>query len=174
MDWVTLSRRQVEEDTLPRVCIVCGDAATDRIHKTFTYTPNWVGFLYLCGIFPGAIAEKRFGKEMRVACPVCAKHTRHWKNVYIAAAAGWLPGALLAAVGFLAGMLLDPGNDSDGQIIGLVAGIGVGVLIWAGVFFYFESKLIIVKKITNEDITFEKVSHAFARAACDSQDSPDV
>lgn len=174
MDWVTVSRRQVEEDTLPHICIVCGDAATDRIHKTFTYAPNWVSLLYFIAFFPGVIAEKRFGKEMRVACPVCAKHTRHWKNVYIAAAVGWLPGALLAFVGFFGGMWLDPGNDFEARVNGLVGGISVGLLIWGGLFLYFESLLITVKKITDEDITFEKVSDAFARAVGDSQDSVDV
>ena len=110
---------------------------------------------------------------MRVACPVCAKHMRHWKNVYLAAATGWLPGALLALVGFLIGMLLDAGNDSDGRIFGTLTGIGIGLLIWAGLFLYFESLLIQVKKISDDDITFEKVSDAFARAAGGSREALD-
>jgi len=74
MDWVTLTRQQVDNDALPRVCMACGKPATCSVNETFEYSPEWVEWLYFAGYFPGLIADNFFGKEMRVSCPFCHEH----------------------------------------------------------------------------------------------------
>jgi hypothetical protein len=57
MDWVTISKQQVESDALPQVCMACGGPASCRINRTFSFTPEWAEYLYFLFLVPGVIAE---------------------------------------------------------------------------------------------------------------------
>jgi hypothetical protein len=166
MDWVTLTRRQVESDALPRVCMACGAPAACVVNKTFSHTPEWVGWLYLAGIIPGIIAEHFFTRQLRVGCPFCRRHRNHWLALYWTAGAGWLAVAALAGLGFLAGAALAPGTLSAGWV-GLGVGAGLGLLTWLVPVIYLASTRIGATKVTEDDITLQGVCDAFVKAARD-------
>ena len=168
MDWVKFTRDQVDNDALPRFCIVCGEPTTECVNKTFSHTPQWIEYLYFAGIFPGMIAEQFFGKEMRVSCPVCPKHRTHWSKLVWVASVGWLLGVPFALVGLALGAAIFP--VADPRTVGLVvAGAVTGLVIWIAFVTRLAVTRVKVSKITGDEITFERVSDAFARAAAEEK-----
>src|SRR5262249_32483410 len=158
--------RQVESDALPRVCMACGAPAACAVNKTFSHTPEWVGWLYLAGIVPGLVAHHFFSKEMRVGCPFCRRHRNHWLALYWSARAGWLAAGGLAGLGCRAGTALAPDAAAAGWV-GLGVGAGLGLLAWLVPVIYLANTRIDATKVTDDDITLQGVCDAFARAARD-------
>jgi hypothetical protein len=173
MDWVTLTKQQVEADTLPRVCMVCGQPATCQVNHTFAHTPEWVGWLYLAFILPGLIAEHFLTNEMRVSCPFCSRHRNHWRALYWLTGVGWLVcGLVLAGVGYLVGLAV--GSSKVAPTIGLAAGAGIGLAAWLVAVVYVNSTRIHATKVTSAEITFQGIHNDFVRAVRDQQDSAKV
>jgi hypothetical protein len=173
MDWVTFTREQVDANSLPSVCIVCGEHATDCVNKTFSHTPDWVQYLYFAGFFPGMIAEHFWTKEMRVSCPVCPKHRTHWSKLVWFASAGWLLALPLALLGLALGAVMFP--VADPRTVGLVAaGAIIGLIIWITIVIRLAVTWVKVSRISNtgDEITFERVSDAFATAAVETKMPP--
>ena len=170
MDWVTLTRQQVEDDALPPVCMVCGQPATCHINQTFSYTPEWVGWLYLASIVPGLIAAHFLTQEMRVSCRFCSRHRNHWRSLYWLGGVGWLVvGLAFAGVGYLVGVAVGAGDPAP--YIGLGVGAGVGLAVWLVALIYVGSTRIGATKVTSADITLQGVHDAFARAVKDELSS---
>ena len=79
MDWVTLTREEVEADALPAVCMECGGHAPHRVNRTFVKDPEWVESAtlvgFLAGILPGLIidglSQRYLRRRIRVSCPFC-------------------------------------------------------------------------------------------------------
>jgi hypothetical protein len=164
MDWITLTKEQVERDTLPPVCMVCGEPATCRVNTSFAHTPEWVGWLYFPFILPGIIAEQFFTKEMRVSCPFCARHRGHWSVLNWTAGVGWLVGGLVfAGLGFLIGSLFTA-YLTDAAYIGIAVGTALGILAWIGVLIYLAITRIDSKTVTADSITLHRVADGFVRA----------
>jgi hypothetical protein len=171
MDWVTLTRQQVENDALPRVCMACGSPATCRVNESFSHTPDWVQWLYLAGFFPGLIADQFFTKEIRVSCPFCQKHRHHWQLLYWTAGIGWLfAGALFASIGLFVGAVFFSTSGSA-HYIGLGVGAALGIVLWLAVLIYLSSTRIIATKVTAEEVTLQRVADAFAKAMKDQRPS---
>jgi len=174
MDWVSLTKQQVENDALPRVCMACGEPATCCFNKSFSHTPDWVQWLYFAGFFPGMIAEHFFRKEMRVPCPFCQKHRHHWRLLYWTAGIGWLvAGALFAGIGLLVGAVL-ASTSGSAPYIGLGVGAGLGIVLWLAVLIYLCNTRINSTKVTADEITLRRVADAFAKAVRDQQPSVKV
>lgn len=174
MDWVTLTRDQVDNDALPRVCMVCGQPATECVNKTFSHTPPWVEYLYFAGVFPGMIAEHFFAKEMRVSCPVCSRHRRHWSAFVLTAGLGWLLAVPFSLIGYALGATIFPAGDAR-TIFGVVfAGAVLGLIIWITFVVRLALTRVKVANITSagDAITFERVSDAFARLASETHHPP--
>lgn len=171
MDWVTLTKEQVERDGLPPVCMKCGAPASCRVNTTFTHTPEWVGWLYFAGILPGIIAEQFVSREMRVSCPFCHRHRNHWSVLNWTAGVGWLVGGLFfAGVGFGIGSIFTE-SLKDAPYIGLGVGAALGIAIWIGLLIFLAATRISSKSITSESITLHRVADGFTRAVRASQDS---
>jgi hypothetical protein len=169
MDWVTLSKNEVETDSLPRVCMACGAPATTAVNESFSHTPDWVGWLYLSGFIPGVIAEHYYTKHMRVACPFCDRHKGHWRVMYWVAGAGWLLAALpLACLGYLVGAALRPDSGPVGWV-GAGVGAGVGIAAWVLALVWLHNTRIDASKVTDGEITFQGVADAFVKAVKDKQ-----
>ena len=169
MDWVTLTKEQVERDALPPVCMKCGEPATCRVNTSFSHTPEWVGWLYFAFILPGMIGEQFFGKEMRVSCPFCQKHRNHWSVLNWTAGVGWLVGGLLfAGAGFGIGSIFTA-SLKDAPYIGIAVGAGIGILSWIGVLIYLATTRIDATKVTKDSITLNRVADGFSRAVREQQ-----
>ncbi|NNJ24812.1 hypothetical protein [Alienimonas chondri] len=91
MDWITLTRTEIEADALPPVCMECGEDAPVRVNRTFGVTPFWLepfsalAELFI-GLLPGLIvggaAVGLFRRETRISCPFCERHANHWARPY--------------------------------------------------------------------------------------------
>jgi hypothetical protein len=173
MDWVTFTREQVDANSLPNVCIVCGARATECVNKTFSHTPDWVQYLYFAGIFPGMIAEHFCAKEMRVSCPVCPKHRTHWSKLVWFASAGWLLALPLALLGLALGAVIFPVAEARTVEV-VAAGAILGLIIWLTIVIRLAGTRVKVSNIssTGGEITFERVSDAFAAAATETEMPP--
>ena len=92
--YVTISRRQIETNQLPDCCMVCGKHTKRRISKEFEHTPEWAGIILVFAFilfFPvGIVLAVMLNKKMRMNCPICAKHTRHWSTLNWFAGLGWM------------------------------------------------------------------------------------
>ena len=169
MDWVTLTRQQIEDDALPAVCMECGQPATCRVSETFSHTPEWVGWLYWAGFFPGLILQHFFTREMRVACPFCERHRNHWRRLYWLGGVGWLLGPLLgAALAAIVCLAVMPGSLGQAPFyIALGSGAGVGFIVWLAALIRLGATRIDASKVTAEEITFQGVHDNFVKAVKD-------
>jgi len=164
MDWVTLTKEQVERDELPPVCMKCGAPASCRVNTTFSHTPEWVGWLYFPFLIPGIIAEQFFSRQMRVSCPFCHKHRNHWAMLNWTGGIGWLVGGLLfAGAGLGIGSIFTE-FLKDAPYIGIAVGAALGIVAWIGVLIYLATTRIDSKNITSESITLHRVADGFTRA----------
>lgn len=136
MDWITLTHAEVENDALAPVCAHCGARAAARHNQDFEWHPDWVGWLFLAGFFPGLLAHAFCNKKMRVALPVCERHGPMTPWQVAAAAAGWLVlPALFAGITLGACLLfrmVDPAELLSNAVLITVTAMtgGVGFLVW--------------------------------------------
>lgn len=92
--YVTLTRHQIEHNQLPDNCMVCGKHTKRRVSKEFEHTPEWAGvvmvFLFIFFFPAGIVMAVMVNKKVRMNCPVCVKHTKHWSNLVWFASTGWM------------------------------------------------------------------------------------
>src|SRR5262249_9663675 len=69
MATVRLERDEVDNDSLPDVCMVCGAEATLRKRKSFSWHPPWVILLILISLWPYIIVALILTKRMTVRAP---------------------------------------------------------------------------------------------------------
>jgi hypothetical protein len=168
MDWVTLTKQEVEADALPEICIVSGAQATARFNHTFRWVPEWVQYLYWLGGLPGVIATAVLKREMRVSCPVCSKERATWRSYEQLRRGGWLIGLLLAVSGALFAAIWSSGNTQGVNLgavgIGTSVGLGSGLLVWWLSLLTYSQGVIRATKITEQEIHLVGVADAFVKA----------
>jgi len=120
VDWLTLTRDEVENDALVPVCVHCGRPATGRHNQTFEWHPHWAVLLLFAGLVPGVVAMLLTRQQMRVSLPVCARHGPMPPGRIFAWSGGWLAGP---ALGTLALMF-------DFSIWIFLIGLGIGLAGW--------------------------------------------
>jgi len=160
-DWVTLTKDQVENDSLPAICIVCGKPASQCANKTFSFSPDWFHL-------PGKTWADKFSsafseREIRVACPVCARHRSYWSRLVWVASTGWLSIVPLGLVGYIVAWEAYPRHGGP-QAAGAAIGASVALTLWIGSIIYLASNRIRAESITNDEIRLTRVSPQFARA----------
>jgi hypothetical protein len=96
---VTLSRYECTGDLLPPVCTVCGEPATEKIERKFSWHPQWSELLIV-----GALI---FTKRISVRLPICARHASFWRRRNQVALIGLLVVLVLAAAAIIH-MYLEP------------------------------------------------------------------
>jgi hypothetical protein len=176
MDWIRFSKREIEADALPQVCMDCGEPASCRVSKTFEYVPDWAALLLLAGILPGIIALIVLQRQMRVSCPLCEKHATLWRTKPLSLRVGWLiiPAAMLvcgALVHFAWMMFGSATNAWTPFLLGLLSGglaSASGWGIWVGVDYAGRGR-VKATKITPEEIFFQGLSEGFVKAARERQ-----
>jgi len=107
---VTLSRYECTGDLLPPVCTVCGEPATEKIERKFSWHPQWSELLIV-----GALI---FTKRMSVRLPLCAHHASLWRRRNQVALIGMLVVMVLAAAAIAYVQLVPESNLSGWLCVG--------------------------------------------------------
>ena len=172
MDWVTLTRDEVEEDALPPVCMECGGPAAHRVNRTFVKDPEWVATAevvgFIAGVLPGmvidSLARKYLRRQIRVSCPFCDDHRGHWTKPWRDAARwGAAVGGAGAVVGFLIAAGLDPGTAE--QILGASIGGVIGLIVGAtAAGLWTASTRITATDVDPASVRLEHLGDRFVRA----------
>jgi hypothetical protein len=161
------TRRQVrlgrgEADTLPPVCICCGNEATEWIAKTYRGRLNAelsgssaMGILSFAVLGIGWISWNRLPDPWHVRLPVCRRHRGYWGWRYFLMFALFL---LLVGAIWLA-IYLDRGSAGWVCLGGFV-----GFLVWAGVAIYLQETMIQPVEVTDATLALKFVSERFVEA----------
>lgn len=154
--------RNVEE--LPDVCMQCGEPATLRKSKTFSWFPPWIWVLFfVCGLLPFAIVAMIMTKRRTVDVPLCEEHRNHWlwRQLLVF---GTLLGVVV--IGVVAWGVLIANDNNRGDPLGgiLCAGSLIFLVAWLILAVIVQSTSIRPKEITDRDITLTGVSKAFVEA----------
>ena len=164
--YVTLSRSQIEHDQLPDVCMVCGKTTRRRVSREFEHCADWAGgllVLLFIVFFPaGIIAAIMLNKKVRMNCPVCVKHRRHWSTMVWFASTGWI--ITLCGIFFslwLGGVMNDQVND---QPIIIVPGILISAALYVIPLVWLCSTRVAVEQISDKTVTFKRASTEFSKA----------
>ena len=177
--FITLPRAQIEQDHLPDVCMVCGKSTKRRVTKEFQYTSDtagWIIFLLIVLFFPlGILVAILSTKKVRVSCPVCTKHKRHWSKLVWFASTGWIIvvggvfTGLTLFVAFGSGFPGPPRNGADHiarqNVPLLLAWILGSAALYVIPLIWLCSTRVSVAEINAKNVTFQQVSTAFANAA---------
>ncbi len=170
MATVRLSRVEVEDDSLPSVCMKCGEDATVHKYKTFAWHPSWAILFIFLGLVPYAVAALLLTKRMTIQAPLCAQHRGHW------AVRGWITwggfGLLCLLGGMVFAFLIANDKRPGGEpLMGLacLGGVLLG-LIWLIVIAILQHTGIRPQEITDRSIILTNVSEEFEEALWDQRD----
>lgn len=168
MDWITLTKQEVDNNLLPPLCMACGQPATIWVNKTFTYVPDWVNYLYWAGVLPGVIAQQLLQKQMRVSCPFCNEHQNSFRYVSKGFQAGVWPAAIISLVLVACFFILfySEFKPDISAVLLLVAGttvlFGLTLVVLATIFALISKhKGIKATEITYDEIALLHVADAF-------------
>ncbi|MBK7400686.1 MAG: hypothetical protein IPJ34_31650 [Myxococcales bacterium] len=112
--------------TLPACCVRCGEPADTRVSHRFSFTPRWVGWLFLlswCFALPVMFAvTKRASLDM----PLCSPHAVAWKR---GRTQRWIGlGVLVLGVALgIVSLVVEAPEEVGLTLIG--AGLFVGILL---------------------------------------------
>jgi hypothetical protein len=181
VDWVRLTRHEVENDLLPPVCMACGaPAATARVNVTFSGTPPWVRFLYYLGVLPGLIARELTKTQMRVSCPVCKDHRHRIPASTGVRDFGWLIPVLLGVAAFWAAYLtpkyVERVHFGDPLSMGLAVGFLVlvlGTASWVFALLREGQRKVRATKVTEAEVSLERVAGPFVQALLSQRQARD-
>ena len=165
MATVRLERDEVDNDSLPDVCMVCGAEATLRKRKSFSWHPPWVILLILISLWPYIIVALILTKRMTVRAPLCEQHKNHWAWRTAFILGGFLVFLLLGVVSVM--VLSNQANQggADEAIGGLLCfGTVISGLVWLIAAAIIHSLGIRPTEITDRTITLVHVSPAFVEA----------
>ncbi len=173
-DIVVVGVKDVAAGRLPDFCMVCGEHTTARVKTTIRYQSKqaqaamMLGFIL--GGIPGVVIAILTSHETPVACPVCVRHRNHWSRLTIFASIGWMIPILLAGLGFLIGCLASNStsvNDRPGTaaFVGMMTGLVSGAAIYLVPVIYLCCTVVKCEQTSDDHVSFNRVSSAFARAA---------
>jgi serine/threonine protein kinase len=167
---VTLPLKQLDSESMPDVCIVCGKVSRRRASHEFEHcseAAGWVIVILMVLFFPvGILAAIMLTRKVRASLPVCGRHRNHWSRMAWFAGLGWLLiplGVLLAfwTIGFAPSSRLNEGPQIGIFVSTIVAGIAAYVVP----LIYLASTRVTADHISDKTITLKRVSVGFAREA---------
>jgi hypothetical protein len=148
---VRLDFDDLNADDLPDLCMKCGQPATTRVGKTFSWTPPWARFM-------GGLMAMAFMKRRSVNVPLCEEHKNHWMWRHLVTWLG-LGGVLLV---FLLAAVAGSAAEELGVVVVL---LGVAVaLAWLITVIVIWVTAINTNEITDYTITLRNVSSDWVRA----------
>lgn len=150
---VCIGRAELKQFMLPGVCIRCGGPASVWTRTTFTWLPNWTGWLLLAGVLPYFFLAILIKKKVVLVVPFCCRHRWHWPVRNLLA----LAGLAVLAIAFLIAR-------QHVRMETLIAWFIAPVLLWlvsAGV---LQETAIRATRITDESMTLKGVGPEFVSA----------
>jgi hypothetical protein len=169
MPKVTLSRREVEDDLLPRVCVLTGVPTDDVKVKRFVWMPSWVYVTLLAGLLPYVVIALVLQKTMAVRVPLVRSKHAHWLVRQLFAVIGIL--AALAVFFFGVVKSMDEFDQNSQQLGGILMAAGgvlfFGVLLVAAI---LNQSAVRPTEITDREITLTGVHENFVVALEEDRD----
>jgi len=166
-DVAVVNIKDVLADRLPALCVICGKHSTHQIKQAVSFHSKPLESKTLIGTLLRNYLATLFPIETVVACPVCREHRNHWNRPVSFASIGWLIPILSGGTGLLLGFLATNATPqlSDVAIAGLVVGIIPGIAAYLIPVFCLICTTVKCEQKSHEEITFNRVCSAFARAA---------
>ncbi len=173
MDWITLTREEIEADALPPVCMECGTDGPVRVNRTFRHTsPLFVPLVdlgaLLVGLLPAALfglsSHRIFTRHVRISCPFCERHAEHWDRPWasalkVGAAAGLIVGLIAWAMAFYGGA-----GAGERELLAVGAAAVAGLLTGTLTALISGSQVIEATELTARGVTLQHVSPRFVEA----------
>jgi hypothetical protein len=152
-------------DSLPSLCMRCGDTATLSREKKFGWYPRWVWLIAPFGGLPFLVVLLVLRKLMTVKIPLCRRHRFPWlmMKLLLTLFLVYLFVAPLALV-YVSVEILGRNNSWSGPLLlGWLAGLPVIFVL----IFVAARRTIHVKRITDDGMILGGVSQAFAKSLRD-------
>lgn len=163
MPKVRLSYRECKRGDLPEVCMFCGEPATARVKKTFSWHPQWVYILILVALLVALIVALVLTKKMTVRVPTCERHEGYWRRRTFTLVGSFLAvaGIGIGAIAFLASQGPNPNDDMTGILCG---GTALLAFVWLIVAAIYSSQGVRPNEITDDFIRLGGVHEEFVGA----------
>jgi hypothetical protein len=145
---------QTDADDLPKLCMICGHAATAHSRHHFMWLP------VRARIFGNDFSRARARQYMWMDIPICDSHHGYfWKRAVII----YLPQFLLMATCLIAALLLQQIGEksSIAWVLGAFGGGAIGCMVWAVI---MRHRSLRPKEITPSSITLANVHDDFVAA----------
>jgi hypothetical protein len=160
---IRLRGRETDRGRLPKVCIICGGQATERLRKRFSWHPPWVIVLIVLGLLPYAIVAMALTESISVDVPLCSQHKRYWLTKF-----GWFfasfAAILLVGIGSLV-LAYYVHEKYRIEIGGWVCGfVALGMVVWLIAIFLLQLFALRPIGITEDSITFANAHPEFVEA----------
>src|SRR5260370_25999789 len=177
MPTVRLTRYEAQEGRLPRICMVCGQAASQFRHKTMYWHPPWVFVLLLLGLLPFAIAALLTQQRLRLYAPLCANHQHHWLSRSLTIWLSLLGFVILGIGSFIFYSLMEAqqrrGRVNDAAFGFFCIGSLVLLVIWLVLVFVMQLSAVRPKEISDRHIILTGGAGRFIDAPEDPRYFPD-
>jgi hypothetical protein len=162
---LTIMDYEAREDLLPSVCLKCGDPATDRIEKRFSWYPRWVIVLILFNILVMAIVAMVLTKRMTVKAPLCQKHRSIWRKVTAISLGTFLAIVAACVLMTIVGQRIEDIRGWRGwSVVVIFMGWILGLVVWLIVVAAVTRMSVYATSITDDRITLAGVSERFVEA----------
>jgi hypothetical protein len=165
---VTVLDYEIRADLVPPLCLKCGDPATVRVEKNFSWYPRWIYVFFLLGL-PGmllmVILAFALKKRKLLHAPMCDKHCNLWKNgtwTILGSLFGLVTVAILLTI---FGTQIDtiPGWRGYSFVV-IFGGWITAIVLWLIVVGVLNSLSVSPTSITDDGITLSGVSARFVDA----------
>lgn len=162
---LTLTDR--DDQTLPGICMFCGEAATKLVRRRFSRAPGWVWLFLVAFVVPAFLLAVALTRRATIRVPTCDWHAGAWQR------RGWIDtGSLVLVVAFgtLASVVANflVGNRVGGYVCGGGALLFVG---WIVMILILSTSGVRPTRIRRGEITLVGVHPLFVAAYRDGLDA---
>src|SRR5262245_9616890 len=170
---VRIRRRDIDDERLPNVCIVCGSETTSTVEKKFVVVPDWagvVGLLVLCvgnllGIIVYIVVLESVKQRVRIGVPVCERHRSYFRSrtilrVFLTALCFIVPAvAIVGAIAFA-----DEREAPMVAILSSIVSFAITLIVVAVILSTMHNSSVRAKEIDDRYVTLVNVADGFERA----------
>lgn len=164
---IRLDRYEAEDGDLPDNCMCCGEPATERKRRRFTWHPFWVYLFLPLGYVPYVLIAVILTERVRCTTLFCDRHKNHWRWRTWVIWGSFLGILLLGAAGVgLASLLADQIDPKQHEYLfgPLCIAIPVLMLCWLISIPLLQLTEIHPSQVTRRSFVLNRVSPKFVEA----------